>query len=176
MNWRRASKVCCAIAALSLLFAGMSFAADPTSNLKSAISSFCSDLTNLLPVVSMLMVVVGSVVYASGQIMGAETRARANVWATAALTGALMAMLINSVTPPILTAVYGNTVSCSGISTPPADPCTGVICTNENTCSGGTCKCGTISPCQGVTTCCDCTGGVYICGNPSHTCTYWCAI
>jgi hypothetical protein len=58
-------------------------------------------MNSLLPVVAMLMVLVGSVVYAAGQMMGAETRARANVWAMSCLTGALVAMLIATVAPSV---------------------------------------------------------------------------
>ena len=70
-------------------------------------------MNDLLPTVGMLMIILGALVYASGQIMGAETRARAAVWATACLGGALMAFLIWSVSPPILGAVFGGSISCS---------------------------------------------------------------
>ena len=54
----------------------------------------------------MLMIILAGVIYAAGQMMGAETRARANVWATACLTGALIAILIVVVAPPVLNAIY----------------------------------------------------------------------
>jgi len=82
------------------------------SNVQSAMSSLCSGLTTMLPVAAMLMVILAGVIYASGQMMGAETRARANVWATAALTGALIAILITVVAPPVLTAINGAAVKC----------------------------------------------------------------
>ena len=84
------------------------------SQLSSALSSFCNQLKGLLPVAAMLMLVLAGVIYAAGQMMGAETRARANVWATAALTGALIAILIVVVAPPVLQTIYGgtNTVVC----------------------------------------------------------------
>jgi hypothetical protein len=69
---------------------------------------FCHALRSFLPVAAMLMVIVAGVIYAGGQMMGAETRARANVWATAALTGALVAVLIAVVAPPVLGTMYGN--------------------------------------------------------------------
>lgn len=68
--------------------------------LDAGMSGLCKGVYDLVPVAGMLMVLVGAAVYASGQVMGAETRARANVWATASLTGALMAMLIVAVAPP----------------------------------------------------------------------------
>jgi hypothetical protein len=83
-------------------------AASPVSmlgGLSSGLSQFCNSVKSLLPVAAMLMVVLAGVIYAGGQIMGAETRARANVWATACLTGALIAILIVVVAPPVLNAI-----------------------------------------------------------------------
>ena len=80
-----------------------------------AIFSLCSSLKSLLPIASMLMVVVAGVIYAAGQLMGAETRARANVWATAALTGALIGLLIYAIAPPVLQMIYapsGTQIAC----------------------------------------------------------------
>jgi len=76
-----------------------------------ALNSLSSGLNSLLPVAAMLMTVLAAVIYAAGQMLGAETRARANTWATAALTGAMMAVLITVIAPATLTAIYGNTVS-----------------------------------------------------------------
>jgi len=84
------------------------------SALSSALGSLCSGLTSMLPVAAMLMTVLAAVIYAAGQMMGAETRARANTWATAALTGAMMAILISVVSPSVIGAVYGSDISCSG--------------------------------------------------------------
>ena len=71
-----------------------------------AVGSFCNGLKTLLPVAAMLMIIIAGVIYAAGQMMGAETRARGNVWATAALTGALIAILIVVIAPPVLNAIY----------------------------------------------------------------------
>jgi len=63
----------------------------------------------------MLMIVFSGVIYAAGQLLGAETRARANVWATAALTGALIGVLIYAVAPSVLQTIYnegGAEVAC----------------------------------------------------------------
>ena len=70
----------------------------------------------MVPVAAMLMVLLASVIYATGQMMGAETRARANVWATACLTGALIAILIVVVAQPVLQMIYADqgTISCDG--------------------------------------------------------------
>lgn len=129
-----------AAAAFALfLLCGAVFAASSLSTIKTAISSFCGDLVTLLPVATMMMVVVGSIIYASGQIMGAETRARANVWATAALAGALVGMLITAVAPPVLTTIYGSAVSCQ--SSASVDGCSpaGTACTADSQCCSNFC-------------------------------------
>lgn len=99
-----------------LLLAGVMFAVgeNPLTRVGDAINNLCANLTNLLPVASMLMVVVAGVIYAAGQLMGAETRARANVWATAALTGALIGLLIYAVAPTVLGIIYnGSPLTCT---------------------------------------------------------------
>ena len=85
------------------------------SQVSSAMSSLCQGLTQMLPVAGMLMIILAGVIYAAGQMMGAETRARANVWATACLTGALIAILIAVVAPSVLQAIYnpsGTDIAC----------------------------------------------------------------
>ncbi|MCX8197618.1 MAG: hypothetical protein N3F07_00260 [Candidatus Micrarchaeota archaeon] len=96
-------RILLALLAISALLAA---ASSPLTRVSAAVSNLCSELKGLLPVVSMLMVVVAGVIYAAGQIMGAETRARANVWATAALVGALIGVLIYAVAPPVLQTIY----------------------------------------------------------------------
>jgi len=100
--------------ALSLL-SGALFATSPTSKLQQALSDLCSGLNQLVPVAAMLMVLLAAVIYATGQMMGAETRARANVWATSALTGALIGILISVIAPAVLQTIAGssNPIKCS---------------------------------------------------------------
>lgn len=100
-----------------LLALPLIFAVSGVSALSDALGSLCSGLTSMLPVAAMLLTLLAAVIYASGQMMGAETRARANVWATACLTGAMMAALISVISPSVLGMVYGGTITCSG-STP----------------------------------------------------------
>ena len=97
---------------LSLL-AGFAFALDdPTSQLKNALSALCQGLNQMVPVAAMLMVLLASVIYATGQMMGAETRARANVWATSALTGAIIGILISVIAPSVLQIIANQTIQC----------------------------------------------------------------
>jgi hypothetical protein len=68
------------------------------------------DLMDVLPIISMLMVISAGVTYTTGQLTGAETRARANTWATAMLVGAIIGILIVSVAPSILSILYGEDI------------------------------------------------------------------
>jgi len=77
------------------------------TSLNSAVLALCQGLKSLLPIAIMLMIIFAGVVYAAGQMMGAETRARATVWATAALTGALIGVLIYAIAPAVLTTIAG---------------------------------------------------------------------
>jgi len=90
-----------------LALAGFAFATDALSGTSAALSALCNGVKGLLPVAAMLMIVLAGVIYAAGQLMGAETRARANVWATACLTGALIAVLIAVIAPAVLQTIYG---------------------------------------------------------------------
>lgn len=83
------------------------------SNLSSAISNVCGQISGFLPIVAFMLIVFAGVTYAAGQFLGAETRARASVWATAMLVGALIGIVIRVVAPAFLSALYpGSTFSC----------------------------------------------------------------
>ena len=100
--------------ALIFLLSGMLFATSttsPTSKLQQALTNLCQGLRQLVPVAAMLMVLLSAVIYASGQMMGAGTRARANVWATSCLTGALIGIMIAVIAPAVLGAIAGNSMN-----------------------------------------------------------------
>jgi len=108
----RYAKVFYSLVVLALL-GGMLAAANPTSKLQSALSDLCGGLKNLVPVAAMLMVLLAAVIYSAGQMMGAETRARANVWATSCLTGALIGIMIAVIAPAVLNVMQpGVSTAC----------------------------------------------------------------
>ena|SRR3989338_5091084 len=95
------------------VLAGALFAQGVLSSTSNALLQLCLGIKGLLPVAAMLMIVLAGVIYAAGQIMGAETRARANVWATACLTGALIAVLIAVIAPAVLNTINtGSSITC----------------------------------------------------------------
>ncbi|MBI5228254.1 hypothetical protein HY988_06705 [Candidatus Micrarchaeota archaeon] len=68
----------------------------------------------------MLLIVLAGAIYAIGQILGAETRARATVWATAMLTGAVIGIIIYILAPVILIALVPGATGKAG------NPCGGL--------------------------------------------------
>ena len=101
------------LALLALFVLPMAFATSALSNVNTAIFGLYCDLKSLLPVAVMLMIVLAGVIYAAGQMMGAETRARANVWATSCLTGALVGLLIATIAPAVLSVIAGGSpITC----------------------------------------------------------------
>lgn len=78
-------------------------------NIVTALTDMCELSLQILGIGIILMIVLAGSVYAIGQIMGAETRARATVWATAMITGAVIGALIYLLVPWILGTILGTT-------------------------------------------------------------------
>ncbi len=92
------------------------YANPTTGNIASALTSLCGTAKTFLGATAMILVVLAGATYAIGQVLGAETRARAAVWATAMLTGAVIGIVIYIVMPPLVAILIGSTSS--------GDPCT----------------------------------------------------
>ncbi len=146
-----------------LLLISISFA--QMSNISAALASLCDFFVTLLPILSMLVIVAGGAIYAGGQLMGAETRARANVWATSLLMGALIGILISVLGPFVMQTMYGGTwtTACQGSgggggqtsNCPAANP--QIYCATTCCHYGGTAAC--------------CTSGQKCCGSAPNA---WC--
>jgi len=87
------------------------------SGIQGGLISLCTTSQMLLGVVVMVLIVLAGVIYAAGQVLGAETRARAAVWATAMLTGAVIGGVIYLVAPVVLHVMIPN------ITPDPSNPC-----------------------------------------------------
>lgn len=104
------------LAAVILLnLVGIGFAASGPSSIYSALRDLCRAVNQLLAVAIMLMVILAAVIYAAGQVMGAETRARATVWATAMFTGAIFAAIIYLIVPWMIQTMTGFGGSVSSV-------------------------------------------------------------
>ncbi|MBM3229779.1 hypothetical protein FJZ26_05075 [Candidatus Parvarchaeota archaeon] len=102
-----------------LLLAGVGFAAtaavQPPSvggGLVSGLTDLCASALTLTPIAAMLGVVCSAAIYAAGQFLGAEPRARAIVWSTTLLTGSVIAVLVQVAAPAFLSAIYGYQITC----------------------------------------------------------------
>ncbi len=93
-----------AVFAVNLL--SVSFAtADAATGISSALRGLCDASRVFLGGAIMIMILLAGATYAIGQVLGAETRARATVWATAMMTGAIIGALIYVLTPIIINAL-----------------------------------------------------------------------
>ncbi len=65
---------------------------------------YCSFLS-ILPPIGMVLVILAAVIYAAGQVGGAEFRTNAGRWATALIVGAVLSLIIILLVPVILSAL-----------------------------------------------------------------------
>ncbi|MBD3210109.1 hypothetical protein GF318_01890 [Candidatus Micrarchaeota archaeon] len=86
------------------------------SAIGNALSQLCVISQTFLGAAAMVMIILAGATYAIGQVLGAETRARASVWATAMLTGAVVGIMIYVITPHIVAALLGRDAD-------PENPC-----------------------------------------------------
>ncbi|MEM2948488.1 MAG: hypothetical protein QXG02_03075 [Candidatus Anstonellales archaeon] len=83
--------------------------ANATGNILKALNNLYCFLKSTLPIFSAVLIIFAAVIFAAGQVMGAETRGRANVWATAMLTGALIGLAVAIIVPWFISSLMGNT-------------------------------------------------------------------
>lgn len=91
--------------------------------LTNALTEICTISQTFLGLAAMVLIVLAGTTYAIGQVLGAETRARASVWATAMLTGAIIGIVIYLVTPFIIVKLLEGTPAAATISAD--NPCGG---------------------------------------------------
>ena len=96
---------------LNLVALSFSIAATSPSAIYTALHQLCQTVNQFLAVAIMMMIILAAVTYAAGQIMGAETRARATVWATAMFTGAIFAAIIYLIVPWAINSITGINLS-----------------------------------------------------------------
>lgn len=80
--------------------------AQGTGEILTALCDLYKFLRDTLPIFGAVLIIFAAVIFAAGQVMGAETRARANVWATAMLTGALIGFAVAIIVPWFLDIIW----------------------------------------------------------------------
>lgn len=101
---------------------GLVAATTASTEIKEGLCELYNLVKSVLAVVVFVLIVVAAVVYAGGQIMGAETRARASVWATSMIIGALIGVLIYVVLPMVMSSMMPEGAAdmdtvCQGVTT-----------------------------------------------------------
>jgi hypothetical protein len=95
-------KIVSGVLVLSMLFGLVAAETDPTTSITAGICGLYTLVNTVLTAVIFLLIVAAAIVYAGGQLLGAETRARATVWATSMFMGALIGVLIYVIVPFVL--------------------------------------------------------------------------
>lgn len=91
---------------LTLLLLNISItSANGANGIGDALKGLCKQVKTFLGAAMVLMILLAAITYAVGQVMGAETRARATVWATAMFTGAIIAAIIFVVVPWLISII-----------------------------------------------------------------------
>ena len=98
----------------TLVSASGSTGTNPNQRVENALNALGDLFCTVLPTIIVAMIVLAAIVFAAGQMMGAETRARANVWATNILIGAGIGILVYVIAPWFLGLLYGNSSGWSG--------------------------------------------------------------
>ena len=92
---------------MMILNVSVAFAGGAPSTIKTTLDGLCGQVKAFLGVAMVLMIILAAVIYAVGQVMGAETRARATVWATSMMIGAIIGALIYIITPYVVNTLIG---------------------------------------------------------------------
>jgi len=98
----------------AILLALVVLSATLSAGLTEEIGCICGQIKTLVPLVGLVAMMIGGVVYGAGQIMGAETRSRAVVWATALFMGGIIAIVLGVAAPWLIGIVIGIGSSAEG--------------------------------------------------------------
>jgi hypothetical protein len=96
------------------LILGASLVLASTTNVTNALSSLKSILCGFFGALITALIVLAAISYAAGNIMGAETGARAKVWATNMIIGAAIGVVLYIVAPLVLGVLSGSPNQISG--------------------------------------------------------------
>ncbi len=84
------------------------------NSLKEGVCMLADTAKAIMASVIFALIIMAAVVYAAGQVFGAETRSRATVWATAMIIGAVIGILIFVLVPQIMQAFGGSQLDVQG--------------------------------------------------------------
>ena len=100
-----------------LLFSSFVFATPTIGTISGMICAVYTTLSDLLPILAFVALVLAGISYAAGQFLGAETRAKAQGYAMSLIVGAIIAFVLAILGPKLIVAMYGSQTICTvGIS------------------------------------------------------------
>ena len=99
--------------AMLLCLLAVGFAQESPEGIKTGVCLLAEYARSLMGAIVFALVIMAAIVYAAGQVLGAETRARASVWATAMIVGAVIGIIIFVLVPGILGAMLNQDVGGS---------------------------------------------------------------
>jgi len=96
------------IALLAVVAMVSATAADnPVENINIVVNNFKSVFCNMVPIAIMLGIAASAVIYAAGQMLGAEQRAKTASWAASLMTFSVVAGIIYVLVPWIIIKIAG---------------------------------------------------------------------
>ncbi|MCX8200085.1 MAG: hypothetical protein N3G76_01310 [Candidatus Micrarchaeota archaeon] len=69
------------------------------------LNNICVDIKAVMPLLAFTLLVFAGLIYAGGQVLGAEFRSRTNVWATTIAIGAVLGLILAFSAPWIVGVV-----------------------------------------------------------------------
>ena len=96
--------------AMLLCLLAVGFAQESPNGIKEGVCLLADYAKSLMGAIVFALIIMAAIIYAAGQVLGAETRARASVWATAMIVGAVIGIIIFVLLPNILGMMLGQNV------------------------------------------------------------------
>lgn len=99
---------------ISFVLMSIAFAAETTdagTKISGLVTTIYCLLTGIVPIIAFTLFVLAAVAYGVGQFFGADTRAKAATWGMAALTGAIVMLVIYLIGPMIVKGLYSASVT-----------------------------------------------------------------
>ncbi|MCX8206064.1 MAG: hypothetical protein N3H30_02430 [Candidatus Micrarchaeota archaeon] len=85
----------------------LAFSAMVSAGIGETVNNVCFQARGLMPIVAFVVIVFAGLVYAAGQVLGAEMRSRTNVWATTMVIGAVIGLIFTFSAPYVIQLAAG---------------------------------------------------------------------
>ena len=112
-----------------LLLLGSVVFASASNNIRCAMKSICTLISDIIPFIAFTLFVIAGGIYGAGQFFGAETRSKASGYSMTAITGAIIMLVIYLIGPTIINSLYGSTTGTTGYITAGTGACASIITT-----------------------------------------------